>query len=133
MQNEGLETRENGDAQQGGQALRSTGLGPLQRPRGKSPSCSSLPPSLTNMTCEFQIVSLQVKCRVLTPTCDHEELLQVLDDVNLEDCSDSWDVGQGVLQDIQRIQPFLVPTSTTCQGASPREEHEQGHVPITTP
>ena len=62
------------------------------------------------MTCEFQIVSLTSEGKVpcpWRPTCDHEELLQVLDDVNLEDCSDSWDVGEGVLQDIQRIQPFL--------------------------
>ena len=76
------------------------------------------------MTCEFQIVSPTSEGKALCPwppTCDHEELLQVLDDVNLEDCSDSWDVGEGV------------PTSTTCQGTSPQEEHERGHVPITTP
>lgn len=69
-----------------------------------------LPLCFRGRTLGSQIVSLDNEKKVPRPwptTCYHEELLQVLDDINLEDRSDSWDVGEGVFQDIQCVQPFL--------------------------
>ena len=40
-------------------------------------------------------------------TNDHEELLLLLDDVDLEHGAQAWDVGQGVLDDVQGVEPLL--------------------------
>lgn len=61
----------------------------------------------------------------MASTCYHEELLQVLDDIDLEDCSDSRDGGEGVFQDIQCIEPFL--------GADQHHLHGQNISIVTSP
>lgn len=131
---EGSETRENGDAHSRvGRLSEHRGSGPFRDPEEEPLLLQPAPEFDRSMTCEFQIVSLtsegKVPCPWL-PTCDHEELLQVLDDVNLEDCSDSWDVGEEFFKTFSAYSPSSVPTSTTCQGASPRgEERRAGPCP----
>lgn len=101
-------------------------------------------PSATRTTClcvsdmilGSQIVSLDSEKKAPRPwptTCYHEELLQVLDDINLEDRSNSWDVGEGIFQDIQCVEPFLSAHQHHLQEQKSTGERKHNHVPTTTP